>query len=109
MVPVWLGVPLMISSIPPLMISIPAMLTLRSKLMPTVSRFRTLRAVFGDRIVEPGFGLFNALAAFVSFVRVSERRHNKKQKCAHRHESSQSLHQTSTVVPILICFQEFLL
>jgi hypothetical protein len=40
---------------------------------------------------------------------VSERCHNKKQKRAHRHDSSQSLHQTSTVVPTLICFQEFLL
>jgi hypothetical protein len=65
--------------------------------------------VFGDCVIEPGFGLFNALAAFVSFVGVSERCHNKKQKRAHRHESSQSLHQTSTVVPTLICFQEFLL
>jgi hypothetical protein len=85
------------------------MLALRSKIMPAISRFRTLRSVFGDRIIEPGFGLFNALAAFVSFVGVSERRHNQKQKRAHRHESGQSLHQTSTVVPTLICFQEFLL
>jgi hypothetical protein len=77
--------------------------------MPTVSRLRTLRTVFGDRVIEPDFGLFNALPAFVSFVGVSERCHSKKQKRAHRHESSQSLHQTSTVVPTLICFQEFLL
>src|ERR1700677_4972845 len=106
-VPIWLGVPLLVPSTPPLMISVPAMLALRSKIMPAISRFRTLRSVFGDRIIEPGFGLFNALAAFVSFVGVSERR--QKQKRAHRHESGQSLHQTSTVVPTLICFQEFLL
>jgi hypothetical protein len=71
MVPVWLGVPLLVSSIPPLMISIPAMLALRPKVVPTVSRLGALRAVLGDRIIEPGFCFFDALPAFVSFVGVS--------------------------------------
>jgi hypothetical protein len=109
MVPVRLGVPLMVSTVPPLMISSPTTLALRSKFMPTVSRLGALRTVPGDRIIEPGFGLFNALAAFVSFVGVSEGCNNKKQKRAHRYEGSQSLNQSSTVVPTLICFQEFLL
>jgi hypothetical protein len=109
MVPVRLGVPLMVSTVPPLMVAIPAMLTRRSKIVPTVSRLRALRTVPGDRIIEPGFGLFNALAAFVSFVGVSEGCNNKKQKRAHRYEGSQSLNRSSTVVPTLICFQEFLL
>ena len=71
MVPVWLGVPPMISSVPPLVVGSPAMLTLRSKFMPPVARLGTLRAVPGDGIVEPNFSLFDALPAFVSFVSVS--------------------------------------
>lgn len=109
MVPVWLGVPCVVPSVPPLMISIPAMLALRSKFMPTISRFGAFRTMLGDRIVEPDFRLFDTLAAFVSFVGVSEGRNNKEQKRAHRYEGSQSLNQSSTVVPTLICFQDFLL
>src|SRR5271156_1250304 len=71
MVPVWLGVPPMISSVPPLVICIPAMLTRRSKFMPPISCLRAVRTVFGDRIVEPDFSLFNPLAALVSLVGVS--------------------------------------
>jgi hypothetical protein len=109
MVPVWLGVPCMVPSVPPLVIGSPATLALRSKFMPTISRLGALRAMLGDCIVEPDFRLFNALAAFVSFVGVSEGCNNKKQKCAHRYDGSQRLNQTSTVVPTLICSQEFLL
>jgi hypothetical protein len=85
------------------------MLALRSKFMPTISRLGALRTVLGDCIVEPDFRLFDTLAAFVSFVGVSEGCNGKKQKRAHRYEGSQSLNQSSTVVPTLICFQDFLL
>jgi hypothetical protein len=108
MVPVWLGVPLLVSSIPPLMISIPAMLALRPKVMPTVARLGALRAVLGDRIIESGFCLFDALAAFVSFVGVSAGGGDKKQERAHCYERGQSSKQTSTV-PTMIRVQDFLL
>jgi len=78
MVPVCLGVPLMVSSVPPLMIGSPAMLTLRSKFMPTVARLGALSTVFGDGIVEPDFSLLDTLPAFVSFVGVSARCGDKK-------------------------------
>jgi hypothetical protein len=54
------------------------MLALRSKIVPAVSRLRALRTVFGDRLIELGFCLFNSLPAFVSFVGVSPRRNHKK-------------------------------
>jgi len=78
MVPACLGVPLMVSSVPPLVIGSPAMLTLRSKFMPSVARLGALRTVFGDRIIQPGFSLFDTLPAFVSFVGVSAGCHGQK-------------------------------
>jgi hypothetical protein len=107
-VPVCLGVPPMVSSVPPLMISSPAMLTLRSKIMPAISRLRALRTVFGDRIIQPHFGLLDALPAFVSFVGGSGGCNDEKQERAHRYKRSKSPKQTSTV-PTGIRFQEFLL
>ena len=107
-VPVSLGVPPVVSSIPPLMISGPAMFTLRSKFMPAISRLRAFRTVFRDRIIQPHFGLFDALPAFVSFVGVSGGRHDEKQERAHRYKRSKSPKQTSTA-QTGIRFQEFLL
>ena len=78
MVPVWLGVPLVVSSVPPLMISGPAMLALRSKVVPTVSRFGALRPVLRDRLIQFGFRLFNSPTAFVPFVGVSAWCNHKK-------------------------------
>jgi hypothetical protein len=77
-VPVRLGVPLMVPSVPPLMIRSPAMLAFRSQVMPTVSRLGTLRTMLGHRIIEPHFGFFDALAAFVSFVCVRARRSDEE-------------------------------
>jgi hypothetical protein len=47
------------------------MLALRSEVMPAISRLRAVRTVLRNRIVEPGFSLFDALPAFVAFVGVS--------------------------------------
>jgi hypothetical protein len=84
------------------------MLTLRSKFMPAISRLRAFRTVFRDRIIQPHFGLLDALSAFVSFVGVSSGCDDEKQERAHRYERSKSPKQTPTF-QTGVRFQEFLL
>jgi hypothetical protein len=84
------------------------MLALRSKFMPAIARLRAVRTVLGNRIVEPGFSLFDALPALVSFVGMSAGCHGQKQERAHGYERSQTPKQTSTV-PTNIRFHDFLL
>lgn len=67
-VPVLVVVPLVCFSIPPLMIAVPAGLTLRDEVMPPCFGFMAVVTVSSDRVIEPRFGFLNAMLAFAPFI-----------------------------------------
>jgi hypothetical protein len=73
MIPVGFRVPGMISAVPPLMISVPAVLPFGTEIMPAVAGLGAFLAVLGYCIAEPGFGLLDTYSALISLVCVRRR------------------------------------
>ena len=87
LVPILLGLPSVFSSIPPLMISIPATLPFRIQVPSPLLGFVAVLAVLLDRSVESRFRFFDRMLASASVVVGPRLRCScKKPKCSSHYE-----------------------
>lgn len=87
LVPILLGLPSVFSSIPPLMIFIPAMLPFRNQITPPLLGFVAVLAILLDRSVKSCLRFFDRVLAPTSVVVGSRLRGGcKKPKCSSHYE-----------------------
>jgi len=77
LIPVVLGLPAMVSSVPPLMILVPAALPFGVEISPPIIGLAAVIALVVDRSVQPRLGLFDCVLALLSVIGVHQGRRYK--------------------------------
>ena len=79
MIPIALAVPLIFVAVPPRMVPAPAAVALGIEIAAAVLRFVAMFAISSDRDIEPGFGLFYTMSAFIPVIVRAKLRRGEKQ------------------------------
>jgi hypothetical protein len=86
-VPVLFVVPLLVPTVPPLVICLEAALALRTQIVPAIDGFAAVLAVFRNSVIETRFRLLNSLAAMFAVIGVNSRSPGEEQERSHSDES----------------------
>jgi hypothetical protein len=86
LVPILLGFPAVVSSVPPLMILIPAALPFCIQITPSLLGVVAVLAVFLDRSIEPRFRFFDRVLTLASVIGMGLRCGYEKPECSGYYE-----------------------